>query len=191
MLKGHDCAVLTLLAFVLPLGLDSFAVSAALGANRPTSAQRWRLSALFVAFEAGMPLIGLAVGAPVAHRIGDAAGYVAAALLVVVGIWMLLSNDEAEEQAAGRILTARGWAVVGIGVSVSLDELAIGFTLGLARLSVASVIIAIAVQALIASQLGLALGAHIGETWRERAEQAAGVLLILLGLTIGAVHLFA
>ena len=74
-----------LLAFVLPLGLDSFAVAAAIGARGLTSAQRWRLSGLFVAFEAGMPLIGLAIGAPVAHAIGSAAVYVAAAVLVAVG----------------------------------------------------------------------------------------------------------
>jgi len=49
-------------------------------------------------------------------------------------------------------------------------------------LPVAAVIIAIAAQALIASQLGLALGARIGEVWRERVERLAeGILLILLG----------
>ena len=74
-----------LLAFVLPLGLDSFAVAVAIGARGLTSAQRWRLSGLFVAFEAGMPLIGLAIGDPVAHAIGSAAEYVAAAVLVAVG----------------------------------------------------------------------------------------------------------
>jgi putative Mn2+ efflux pump MntP len=58
-------------------------------------------------------------------------------------------------------------------------------------LSITAVIIAIAVQALIASQLGLALGARVAQTWRERAEQAAGALLILLGLTIAAIRLFA
>jgi hypothetical protein len=50
-----------LLAFVLPLGLDSFAVAAAIGA---AGAAGWRVklrvSAIFVTFEAGMPLIGLA-----------------------------------------------------------------------------------------------------------------------------------
>jgi manganese efflux pump family protein len=183
--------VLTLLAFVLPLGLDSFAVSAALGARRPTPAQRWRLSALFVAFEAGMPLLGLVLGAPLAHLIGEAADYLAAAVLVAVGVWMLVADEESEEQAAGRILTAHGWAVVGIGISISLDELAIGFTLGLAHLPIVAVIIAIAVQALVASQLGLALGSRIGETWRERAEQAAAVMLILLGLAIAGLRLFA
>ena len=39
----------------------------------------------------------------------------------------------------------------------------------------------IALQAFLAAQLGLAIGARIGERWRERAEQAAGVALILLG----------
>ena len=42
-------------------------------------------------------------------------------------------------------------------------------------------IAAIAVQAFVAAQLGLAAGARIGERWRERAGQVAGIALILLG----------
>jgi manganese efflux pump family protein len=38
--------------------------------------------------------------------------------------------------------------MIGLGLSISLDELAIGFTLGLARLPVVWVIVAIGVQAL-------------------------------------------
>ena len=50
--------MLKLLAFVLPLGLDSFAVAAALGASQVTTAwQRLRISLVFVIFEGGMPLI--------------------------------------------------------------------------------------------------------------------------------------
>jgi hypothetical protein len=44
---------------VLPLGLDTFAIAAALGIVGTTSATRRRISALFTAFEAGMPLIGV------------------------------------------------------------------------------------------------------------------------------------
>jgi manganese efflux pump family protein len=52
--------VLKLLAFVLPLGLDSFAVAAALGASQVVTAwQRLRISLVFVIFEGGMPLIGI------------------------------------------------------------------------------------------------------------------------------------
>ncbi len=95
---------------------------------------------------------------------------------------MIFSDDDDEEQAAGGLLTAGGRAVIALGLSISLDELAIGFTLGLARLPVVWVIVAIGVQALIASQLGLAVGGRIGEVWRERAERLAGLLPILLGL---------
>jgi putative Mn2+ efflux pump MntP len=53
--------VLKLLAFVLPLGLDSFGVAAAIGAMQVTTGwQRLRISLVFVVFEGGMPLIGLA-----------------------------------------------------------------------------------------------------------------------------------
>jgi hypothetical protein len=50
--------IVTLLAFVLPLGLDSFAVAAAIGATGGLpEGVRWRISVLFLVFEAGMPLI--------------------------------------------------------------------------------------------------------------------------------------
>ena len=53
----------------------------------------------------------------------------------------------------------------------------------------AAVIVAIAFQAFLAAQLGLGLGARIGERWRERAEQVAGIALILLGVYLIAEQL--
>jgi putative Mn2+ efflux pump MntP len=173
--------VLKLLAFVLPLGLDSFAVAAAIGATQATTArQRLRISLVFVIFEGGMPLIGLGLGTALARGIGQVAGYLAGAAVIAIGAWMLLAGDNDDEKA-GRITTSRGSALIALGISISLDELAIGFTIGLARLPVTLVIVAIALQAFAAAQLGLALGARIGERWRERTEQAAGIALILLG----------
>jgi hypothetical protein len=74
-----------------------------------------------------------------------------AAVLVAVSVWMLCGKGEDEDRAGRRILPSQGWAVVGIAVSVSLDDPAIGFTLGLARLRIAAVIVVIAVQALSAA----------------------------------------
>lgn len=175
--------MLKLLAFVLPLGLDSFAVAAAIGAaNVTTWRARLRISAIFVLFEGGMPLIGLGLGSALAHGIGHVANYLAAAAVIGIGAWMLVAGDrEDEEENASRILTSHGLALVALGISISLDELAIGFSIGLAHLSVTAVIVAIALQAFIAAQLGLAIGAKMSERLRERAEQIAGVALILLG----------
>jgi putative Mn2+ efflux pump MntP len=174
--------VLKLLAFVLPLGLDSFAMAALLGAAGVTRAQRARISVLFVTVEAGMPLAGLAVGAPLAAVIGSTADYSAAAALILLGAWMLRENEQTEEAKAQRLLRAHGIALLGLGVSISLDELAIGFSLGLTGLPILPVIIAIGVQTLIVVQLGLALGARIGERWREHTERIASLALIGLGV---------
>ena|SRR5579863_2079488 len=170
-----------LLAFVLPLAVDSFVVAAALGAAGLTGWRaRLRVSAVFAGFEAGMPLLGVAVGGGLAALAGSAADYVAGALVAGTGIWILAARDDDEEEAA-RLAGARGWALIGLGVAVSVDEFAVGAGLGLTRLPVLPVIIAIGVQAVLASQAGLAVGAQVGDRFRERAERAAGVALILLG----------
>jgi putative Mn2+ efflux pump MntP len=142
-----------------------------------------RITALFVAFEAGMPLIGLALGAPLARVIGDIADYVAAVALIGVGAWMLFGEDEEGEEAKARSFAdARGWSLIALGVSISVDELAVGFSIGLSRLPVPAVIAAIGVQAGIAAQLGLRLGNRLSERSREAAEKAAAIALAALGV---------
>lgn len=180
--------MIKLLAFVLPLAVDSFAVAALLGASGVTRGRRWRICALFVVFEAGMPLIGLALGAPLAGAIGGVADYLAAAALIALGAWMLVSDEEGEEGNAGRLASASGWSLLGLGMSISLDELAVGFSLGLVGLPVVPVILAIAVQAFLAAQVGLALGAKVGERLRENAERAAALALIGLGIFVLVEH---
>jgi putative Mn2+ efflux pump MntP len=63
--------MLTVMGLTLPLCLDVFAVSIGiLGAMRLTLAQRIRITVLFMAFEIGMPLAGMAVGTPLTHLTG-------------------------------------------------------------------------------------------------------------------------
>jgi manganese efflux pump family protein len=63
--------LLPLLAFTLPLCLDVFAISfGVLGGMRLTVAQRIRITLLLLAFEIGMPLLGMAMGTPLTHLTG-------------------------------------------------------------------------------------------------------------------------
>jgi manganese efflux pump family protein len=63
--------MLTLLGFTVPLCLDVFAVSfGVFGEMRLTFAQRIRITVLFMAFEIGMPLVGMALGTPLTHLTG-------------------------------------------------------------------------------------------------------------------------
>jgi putative Mn2+ efflux pump MntP len=176
--------VLRLILFVLPLGLDTFAVSAALGIQRPQKRDRLRISLVMAAFEMAMPLVGLALGRGLGAIVGDAADYVAIVVLASVGVWMLV-HDEDEGETAAEIASARGFVLVGIGVSISLDELAIGFTIGLLHLSIWLAVVLIGAQAFVLSQLGLRLGARLSEHARENTERLAGIALIGLAVLLG------
>jgi putative Mn2+ efflux pump MntP len=64
---------LTVLGLTLPLCLDVFAISiGVLGEMRLTLARRIRITVLFMAFEIGMPLAGMALGTPLTHLTGVA-----------------------------------------------------------------------------------------------------------------------
>jgi manganese efflux pump family protein len=103
---------------------------------------------------------------------------VAIGVLAAVGGWMVLHGDEGESEQVDRLVRGRGLVLIAIGVSISLDELAIGFTVGLLHLVLWLAVVLIGVQAFVFSQLGLRLGAHLNERLRERAEQVAGLALL-------------
>ena len=170
-----------LIALVLPLGLDTFAVCCALGMAGIAPGRRHQLSLLMVAFEAGMPLVGLAAGAALGDAVGAAADYLAIGVLAAFGLYTLRGDDES---GSARLIDATGWQLVLLGVSISLDELAVGVTLGLLKLPVVVVIAAIAVQTLVVTQLGLRLGDRIAVKVRERAEQLAGSALVGLAAVL-------
>ena len=72
-----------------------------------------------------------------------------------------------------------------LGLSISLDELAIGFGLGLLHLPTLAALGLIGrAQAFLVAQLGLRLERRVGETVREGAETLAGVGLIAIGILL-------
>jgi putative Mn2+ efflux pump MntP len=180
-----DNVFLSFLLFVLPLSVDTFAISAAVGANRPTGSTRWRISAVFVIFEGGMPLVGLILGASIGHMVGSVVDYLSGGLLVLLGGYLWWAEDDDDEIAkARRLASAQGLALVGLALSISLDELAISLSLGLgANFTIpATIVTVIAIQTLIVSQLGLSFGIRISERLRECIERLAGPMLIVLGI---------
>jgi manganese efflux pump family protein len=165
---------------VLPLGLDTFAVSAALGMRGLPPRQRLRASVLMSSFEMAMPVVGLLLGHALGRLVGNAADYLAIAVLALLGSWMLLHAEGDESERVAELTAGRGLVLLALGVSISLDELAMGFTIGLLHLSLWLAVVLIGAQAFLFSQLGLRLGLRLGETLRERAEQLAGVALLAL-----------
>jgi putative Mn2+ efflux pump MntP len=172
-----------MVALTLPLCIDSFFIATAIGVRRPPHRQRLRLSLLFAAFEGGMPLIGLVIGRSLSGAISGVAEYVAAAILIGFGIYTLLHIDE-EDDEAQQLGQTHGFALLALGLGISLDGLAIGFTYGLLKIPVIPATILIVVQAFAASQIGFAVGSKVPERFREWGERAASIALIAIGVVI-------
>ena len=148
------------------------------------SRERRRVSLLMSSFEMAMPVVGLLLGHALGHLIGGAADYVAIAVLALLGAWMLLHEEVDEGERVGQLASGHGLVLLALGLSISLDELAIGFTVGLLHLSLWLAVVLIGTQAFLFAQLGLRLGGHLNETLRERAEQLAGLALLALAVLL-------
>ena len=177
--------LLKLVGLIVPLGLDTFAVAAALGIAGLKAQDRLRVSLLFTAFEVGMPLVGFFGGRLVGDVVGNAADYLAILVLIALGVFMVWpKSEEKENKRRGLLGRTRGLAAIGLGISISMDELAIGFTIGLLRFSIFLVVILIGVQTFVVTQMGIRLGERVGERVREGAERLAGVALAALGFVL-------
>ena len=174
--------IVRLVLFVIPLGLDTFAVSAALGLRGLSPRERLRVSLVFTAFEGLVPVVGLLIGTVVGGPIAGAANYVAGVLLIGYAVFVLVRGHQGEDEEAERFATTHGWALVLLGLSVSIDGLAVGFTLGLSQVPVLPALALVAAQAFVLSQVGFRLGARLSSRLRSGTERAAGVVLGLLGM---------
>jgi len=171
------------IALFASLGLDTLAVSLGLGVAGLPRTSWLRVGLTFAAFEGLMPVLGLLIGARLSAAAGAAATYAAASLLIVLGLVEIreaLTGDDATSPP----LAAGGRALLLGGLSVSLDELAVGFTLGVLGVALGPALAYIAAQAFVLTFVGLRLGRRIGARLGERAELAAGIVLALLGLAL-------
>lgn len=170
-----------LAGLVLSLGLDTFAVAIGLGLSGLGARERLRYGVSFAVAEGIMPLVGFLVGQVVANALGTLASYAAIALLLAVGLYTLWEALHGEKRAFEVAPTAR---ILFLALSVSLDELAVGFSLGLLHIPVLIAAVLIAAQAFVLTWIGTTFGAALGNTLAERAELLSGAVLSLLALLL-------
>jgi len=130
-----------------------------------------------------MPLIGLLIGNSLSGGLGSKADYLAAAILIGFGLYTFFST-KSEDDTASRIASAQGWKLAILGLTISLDGLAIGFTYGLLHISVIGATLAIAIQTIIATQLGFMIGGRLPQRFRDIGERAMGAVLVAIGAFI-------
>ena len=124
------------------------------------------------------------MGSHLSGRVGLWAGYGAAVLLLLVGGREIKEYLSDKEDNDDELPSVEGGKLILTGLSVSIDELAVGFSLGVLRVPIGPALAYIAVQAFVLTLVGLTWGVRIGKRLGERAELVAGVVLVLLGLSL-------
>lgn len=168
-------------AFVLPLGLDTLAIAVALGLRgfRP-----WRQAVLFAAFEAVMPLFGIALARVVSLRFETAAVLSGGTVLIGIGIHAIHEALRGEEDV--QHLSFRSWkSALAAGLAISTDELAIGFPLGASQLPIGVTLLAIAVQTIFVTALGVTFGNRVRSALALGVSRYAGITAGMVFALVG------
>jgi putative Mn2+ efflux pump MntP len=184
--------VLALVLSALAVGLDNFAAAIGIGIAGVDAQTRVRVAVIFGLFEATMPVVGLLLGHGSAHSLGQATRYIGGGLLVVAGLWSVVGArrpDGIDRAGSQNALPKAGQSVAALvvtGFALSIDNVVVGFGLGVTKTPLVASLLVFAVVSVGLSLAGLELGRTLGTRVEGRAEWVAGVMLIAVGALIAA-----
>lgn len=180
--------LLELFAIAVGLSMDAFAVSVCKGLSlRGYRPSRSLLAGLyFGGFQALMPLLGWLLGVRFQQVIVRVDHWIAFVLLVLIGANMLREARQEGESLDGAMGPR---AMLPLAVATSIDALAVGVTFAFLQVDIVPAVGFIGVTTFVLSAAGVWIGSAFGARWRERAQQAGGLILILMGAKILIEHL--
>lgn len=179
--------MITLLLLGFALSLDSFRVSLGLGTLKLSRFRQIQIVIAFGICDAVAPLIGLVLGKSLLTYIGPWVEHLGPLLLCAYGVYVIYIA----QRCAGReaVETDR-WIVLGLPLSLSLDNLVAGTTLGMTGFPLLLSITIIGAMSALMSLAGLRLGGTAVNFLKLRPELIGGVVIVLVALTFVAEELW-
>ena len=171
--------MLLLLGFTL--SLDSFRVSLGLGAMKLRPARQAQIALAFGLCDGLAPLVGLLIGQSLVRYVGAWAEYLGPLVLCAYGIYVIYVS----RRCAGREADVdERWIVFGIPLSLSLDNLIAGASLGMIGFPLLLSVVVIGAMSGLMSLAGLRLGSVAVNYLRIKAELISGVALIFIAIAL-------
>lgn len=174
-----------LVIIAVGLAMDAFAVAICKGLNmRKLDIRQTSLIALFFGgFQAGMPLIGWFIGSKFAEYITSIDHWVTFILLGIIGgkmIYESFHDDECECSDSKLDLKE----LTALAIATSIDALAVGvaFALTYEEKEVYTAVVLIGVITAVLSAIGVFIGHKFGVKYKNKAELAGGLVLVLMGV---------
>ncbi|MGW2459408.1 manganese efflux pump MntP [Streptomyces sp. NPDC001761] len=162
------------------LSLDNLRVSIALGTVPFGLKRAVQVALTFGLWDAVMPLVGILIGQRIGESVGDVAGVVGATALGGYGLYLVISslrNPEPDE-------LDHPWALFGIPLTLSLDNLLAGASLGVLGFSPWFSAAVFGGMTAVLSLVGLQLGRVAARLVRIRSDLMSGVVLIIAAGTL-------
>jgi putative Mn2+ efflux pump MntP len=187
--------------FVLSTALaaDMFSVSIPIGMNRVRFRFILRAAAVFALFHIIMILTGYHVG----HWLGTIVEHVGtyhidwpvaavqnwatifgALVLSGLGVHMIREHFGGQDDDAPAGHPLRGFALIMLATSVSIDALAAGFSMGMMDVDLFKLSMILGTVIFMIAVVGLGLGRRVGSFIGTKAELVGGVVLLILGIHV-------
>ncbi len=176
--------IITVFLLALALGADGLSLCIGLALTGVKRAQIFIISGIIFLFHVFMPLIGLYLGQLAGDLLGRVAGIAGALIIIYLGAKTIystfrLSPSETPEKKSFGI-----WGMAAMAMSVSMDALSVGFGLGTQELSLFLVVAFFGVVAGLMALAGFYVGRICGPCLGERANLAAGIILVAIGVKL-------
>ncbi|MBV9646989.1 MAG: manganese efflux pump [Candidatus Eremiobacteraeota bacterium] len=133
-----------------------------------------------------MQVVGYGIGTGAGRLVGTIAIYVG--FIVLAGVGLFIYRDSYRSKEAPFNVASVG-GLIAACTSISLDSLGIGVSLPGVPLPLVPLLATIAISTVIFTTVGLAFGARLGRRYKELAERAAGIVLIVLAIFFTVQHL--
>lgn len=169
----------------IALSMDAFAVSICKGLKmKKLNLKQTALIALFFCgFQAIMPLLGWFAGKSFEKFVTSFDHWIAFGLLAFIGIKMICDSFKGDEDDGCDTFDIKELFLMAIATSI--DALAVGITFALDKtVKIAPSISIIGVTTFVLSAIGVFIGHKFGSRYKNKAELAGGIILVLIGLKI-------
>ncbi len=162
------------------LSLDNFRTAVVLGGLRLGWRRSVQVALTFGLWDGLAPLVGILVGDYLGEKIGSTADYVGAAALFAYGLYLVAEawrNPESEE------LDQR-WALFGLPVPLSVDNVVAGASLGLLGFSPWLAPPLFGLITALMTLVGLQVGRAVAHVIPIRSDLVTGVALLIMSIML-------
>lgn len=173
--------LLTLAIMAFALGMDAFSVGLGMGMYQLRMRQIFKIGITIGIFHVWMPLVGILAGKFLSEKFGTFASLLGGLLLILLGIQMIWSSLKKDQES---VITPVGMGLLLFALSVSLDSLSVGLTLGIYGAKTIMAILCFGIAATILTWSGLLIGRKVQGLLGVYSEALGGSILLAFGLKL-------